>query len=350
MSNYSDLFPTGSTGKILVGRKIFYSSGTFEIPAGCFYDILAFGSGGSGAAAAGTDRSATGGGGAAWCRDWGIAEVDNTLTIVIGAGGNGAIATPSSVVNGNNGGNTTVTGTTGVNITILGGQAGSAATTGPIAGGAGGTVLPTSQVRYRVNGSSGGNILAPGTGLKSTGGGSPNLFAGNANNACSGGDITNTVNGYQATGGGGVGGGGGHNPSTSSFTAGGGAGGAATNGPSSIPGPNVLGVTTANTVPDPYLVLDILLSFPSINPTSSGTDNNSIASSGGGSSGIYNGTSINGAIFGGSGGKNYASGSTTGGAVTYCGGSGGVVCQTGTATSGRGGNGLVIVSLYKEQV
>lgn len=352
MSTYSELFGGGSKPRRLVYRRVITSSETVTVPAG-FYDIIAIGTGGSGAKAT-TDGRVTGGGGSGWARDWG--EFTNPSNIVVTCGARAAgilTAAPSSV--GNTGGTTTVTGI-GSPISITGGGGGNYSTVAnaTVLGGAGGVA---SGGKIRANGSRGGNISGTGPNSQATGGGCVDLFLLGADRT-RGGDIT--VNGTGSnlmTGGGGVGGRGGDIilPTTSHIvTSGGGAGGDAGNAVSATS--DVVGYSILGQLTDPTdsAAIDIILAYPALIPIGAGGlpgPTVVVPTSGGGQGG---GGSTSTAItvpFGGSGGAlaYSAAAPTSSGHCLYGGGSGGSGGQDNQIT-GDGGKAVIIISVYQETI
>jgi len=352
MSTFSELFEGGSKPRRLVYRRVITSSETVVVPAG-FYDIIAIGTGGSGAKLT-TSHRATGGGGAGWARDWG--EFANPSSVVVTCGARAAgILTGASTSVGNTGGTTSVTGISSP-ISITGGGGGnfSAVADATVLGGTGGVA---SGGKIRANGSRGGNISGTGTTQHATGGGCVDLFLLGADRT-RGGDIT--VNGsgtILSTGGGGVGGRGGDFilPTANSLqTSGGGAGGNAGDAVSAsslIVGPSILGQLTD---PTDSAAIDILFTYPALRPigTGSAAANASVlAPTSGGGSGA-GGSPLGSPIivpFGGSGGSVQPSTSTITGHCLYGGGSGGA-CGVGGQASGDGGRAIIIISVYQETI
>lgn len=339
--------PGAATRLLLLSRLVLRVGDTVSIPAGSFYDIIAIGAGASGGAASNPNGRACGGGGPGLSRDWGLADADFELTVAIGLGGLPAAVT-SAAIAGNPGGLTTVKGGN-VSLNIAGALPGQASVSAvPLLGGLGG-VASGGKINRR--GSRGGNITNTASGQKATGGGAIMLFGNVKADGARGGDILNALTSNQATGGGGVGGRGGDNPNSNGATAGGGAGGPASDGITLKGGDDVNGqYTTPNTQPTASSITDILLSWPNLEATASGaTVSNAIA--GAGAPGQYNSNSWFTAAFGGGGGQcNTVSNAVTGGIVAFGGGSGGVVGTGGyQASSGKAGDGLVIISIFMEQ-
>ena len=322
----------------LIFRKAVTSSEVLTLPAG-HYDIIAIGTGGSGGRAYGGNYRATGGGGPAWARDWGLFDSSTPVTITIGARALGVPAGNTNV-DGNAGGTTSVTGITNP-ITLTGAQGGKAGIAGTTpSGGAGGTA---SGGRIRANGGRGGNVTTASAGLKATGGGAVDLFLLGPDRT-RGGDLSSTSTANQTTGGAGVGGRGGDitGTSVSPATTGGGAGGdASDNADAPVDcGPTLNGVRGSGIVPTDSGIADVLLAYPGLSPVGSGAQGATPPASGGGSGGI--GASAK-TVFGGSGGGTSSSGESERG-----GGSGGVVAVVGSPNTDHGGAAVVIVSVYAE--
>jgi len=270
-----------SSGKrVLIFRKVVLSSEVVAAPAG-YYDILAIGNGGSGARCTTPNGRATGGGGPAWARDWGKFDAPTNVTVTIGARSPG-LATASGNSNGVDGGTTSVTGIADP-INLTGGKGGLfSASQVAVNGGDGGTATGG---KIRANGGRGGNVTSTSAGVKATGGGAIDLFCLGANRT-RGGDIGGTSTADQASGGAGIAGRGG-DCTTNALSSGGGAGGDAldaTPGSATI-GPNILGARSETTAsPADALILDLLLSYPGLNP-SGGGGSTAIPPPGGGSNG-----------------------------------------------------------------
>lgn len=348
MPSPAGIVPLGAAYRlILLTRLVLRVGDIVPIPAGCFYDIIAIGASGSGGAVSNASGRASGGGGPGLCRDWGYTDIDFNLVVTVGLGG--LANTPALTARpGNPGGLTTIQGLN-VNMSITGGLPGQASTVvAAVSGGLGG--IPSGGKLNR-KGSRGGNIANVGTGQKATGGGSIQLYGNIKDDGARGGDITTAIAGGQATGGGGVGGRGGDNPTANAQTAGGGAGGPAADGAPSPGGNDVNGFySTPNTKPATSSVIDIILSWPGLECTASGSTT-ATALEGAGAPGRPNSFPGLGAAFGGGGGVYYSAGTTLlGGDVALGGGSAGAVGDgTVNATSGKAGDGLVIVSIFREQ-
>ena len=350
MSTYSELFGGGSKPRRLVYRRVITSSETVTVPAG-FYDIIAIGTGGSGAKVT-TFNRVTGGGGAGWARDWGEFVNPSNVVVTCGARAAGILSAAATSV-GNTGGTTTVTGISSP-ISITGGEGGKFSTVADatVLGGAGGVA---SGGKTRANGSRGGNISGTGPDGQATGGGCVDLFLLGADRT-RGGDITiNGIGNSGATGGGGVGGRGGDVilPTNSSImTPGGGAGGNAgdaTSVTSTIVGPSILGQQTD---PTDSAVIDILLAYPALRPIGTGgvvgpTVVIPVSGGGQGAGGSPSEPPVT-VPFGGSGGV-MSSTTALSGHCLYGGGSGGV---GGSAyhTGGDGGRAVIIISVYQETI
>ena len=133
--------------------QTFTTSGTFNVPAGLTsVTVQAWGAGGGGAARRTTSDGGGGGGGGGF--RGGVLNVSpgNTITITIGAGGNGAT---TDGANGTNGTNTIVTHTSGT-ITSNGGNGG-VSSTGVGGTGGGGSFTGTVGSQISRSGGNGGN-------------------------------------------------------------------------------------------------------------------------------------------------------------------------------------------------
>jgi hypothetical protein len=194
----------------------FTSSGTWTKPAGVsFVMVEAWGGGGGGGSgrrgAAGGQRSGgSGGGGGGYAyRLIKATDLGPTVSVTVGAGGNGGAARTTDTINGENG---TAGGSSlfGSFLTVGGGSAGSGGTNGTVLGGAGGGVFsnggPTvTSAAGHFGSSSGANLL---TGFGGGYGGVNGLNAGNSyqggNGGGGGGDI-NSANNISSSGAGGAG-------------------------------------------------------------------------------------------------------------------------------------------------
>lgn len=152
----SDVTVTGSNA-IFKERPI-WSSGTFVAPVSAMYLVTAIGPGGSGAyAPTGNGRAATGGGAGGLAQKKVRLNAGDTLTITIGAGG----AAPTVAgTNGNDGGDTTITGT-GVSLIGRGGKGGKTRAVGVgVAAGADGGIGEGGDFNWTGGGSGSATITA----------------------------------------------------------------------------------------------------------------------------------------------------------------------------------------------
>ncbi len=340
MSVASQFFPGGGKPRRLIFRRIVRSSEVVSCPPG-YYDIIAIGTGGSGARAYGTNVRATGGGGPAWARDWGEFDVRTDVTVTIGARASGLAQTTTSA-NGNDGGTTTVTGIADP-ITLTGGKGGkSAAALATQTGGDGGVATGG---KIRANGSRGGDITSTATGEKATGGGAVDLFL-SGTNKTRGGDVVGSGTGSQATGGGGVGGRAGDVNAGPQATSGGGSGGDALDGlySSTTNGPNMVGDRTPAAVPADAQVAEILLSFPALTPTGAG--NQGATPSGAGSAASISAST--GAAQLGATGAAVASTAILSGESVIGGGTGATASNNSAVGTGAAGAAYVVISVYVE--
>ena len=269
----------------------------------------------------------------------------DAFVITIGAGGAGLTRTTGHA-NGNDGGDTTVTGP-GVALTVKGGKGGKAAAVSagtPLLGGEGGA------------GGSGGDVHRPGGrgGNISnrnfehvTGGGGVNFSTTLTQEATRGGDVLGTPTGANKTGGGGVRGRGGDATSQASIsTPGGGAYGNALDNTSAAQtgGPNAIGLRTAGAVSflsaagDPFGI-----DFASGNGASASND---AGPGGGGIPGQASDTTTKPGPFGGWGAVADATGVTWTTDVAFYGAPSGARFYSGTMVSLKGRDGVVFLRIY----
>ena len=224
MSNFTDFIGGGGGGGGLYGGVIMEipltRSQTFVPPRNGTVNIICVGAGGGGAYTHGTGGTiATGGGAGGLCIKEGLeVTTSGSFTITIGSGGAGKES--NSQVNGNDGGNTTVSGT-GLSSTLTAnGGGGGRSVTFTESGAAGGTGGTASNGDFNRTGGAGGSV---GSGIVtssnrgyldlSTGGGAVAIltstgYAGGSFTLAGGGtQITNDH--YFASGGAGIGGRGG---------------------------------------------------------------------------------------------------------------------------------------------
>lgn len=238
---------SGSGGYTIL--RYIKTSQTFVAPFSGKLSVLLVAGHGGGAAAYNTYATGAGAGEAAMKFEVSVTAGDSYV-ITIGAGG-AASATgfsAATTANGGNGGNSTIVGP-GLNMSVVGGGGGQAATTAPLSGGYGGTGGTGGDWHFA--GGRGGNMGASASSSSPpTGSGSVNLvWQGTDTTKTRGGDKTGSGDG--ATGGGGVGGRGGDVIGTTVITsAAGGYGGdaadVATNVATAIGGANALGVRSVS--------------------------------------------------------------------------------------------------------
>jgi hypothetical protein len=209
-----------------VDRLFIVTDTVYTAKRDCTILVHAFGASGSGAVVVGQVGTATGGGAGARCTKRVRLKTGEALTITCGVGGAGITAgTATTLVDGNDGGDTTVTGPGGLSIVAGGGKGGKATDSSgglPLAtlGGAGGVASGGDE---NVTGGRGGNAVAgSAAGYRATGGGALPLF----DVGYRGGDVDNPAAGNAFTGGGGIGGRGGDVTGTGSISAATGGGGA----------------------------------------------------------------------------------------------------------------------------
>jgi hypothetical protein len=351
--NLSALFSTTALGG---GVRFFFASTSWTVPATGTYRIQAWGGSGTGAVARGGSVFVTGGGGGAKCTKTVKLTAGDVLAFTVGAGGALNQLTANGQANGNDGGDTTITGPNGLNMVAGGGKGGKYATTVAVVdGGAGGIASGGDE---NLSGGRGGSILThhPNTiGRRATGGGGLPVVR----DGWRGGDISCIVNVQLATGGAGAGGRGGDVLSTVTAAGATGGGGAITRGIDLVGTENITaGGKALLAIAAPGKV-DVPLTpwFPYSGEGTVGTYSSSIPSidggPGGGSGGAVNSasgamTSKGPGIFGGSGGAISGVNATSGSlstANTFIGGSGGATGapSTGGCTAAAGGDGWIIV-------
>lgn len=342
MSNISQFLGRGSVGSPIMTR-VFLKSGIFTATKNGIARLTAAGAGASGGAARGPGVKATGGSAAGYVP--GIAfpvRVGDQWIITMGAPGAGVSSGALNVaINGLDGGSTTIVGP-GINVTIHGGKGGRAALADVslLADVPGGAVdgCPGAQ-----GGPAGGADFVSTSNASATGGGAVNLLGVDPASISSG-VARNTSLG--ATGGASPGGGSADSFAGRTATGGGGAGGPSVdiNG-----GPGV-------EIPDFISLLNDLFSVTGAGEkgSTSAASSPPIGPAGSGSGGLC-GTSAmpittgNSGAFAGSGGAATLSSaiSATSGSAGYGAGSGGAACAgSGTATSGKGGDAIVIIEEF----
>jgi hypothetical protein len=323
-------FISASPNQVAEPAILIPNSTSWVCPVDGIYRLSALGAGASGGAIMKTTTygGVSGGGGGGFCEMEVFLTAGLTLTITIGAGGAQAVSNVSGTgYAGNDGGDTTITGT-GISMTAGGGKAGAytTTTTTTAAGGAGGTA-------------SGGGINFAG------GAGGDALYTTNCGNAAGGGAAgspygvggrgghAKRTNTSCCTGGGAVGGFAGFDNTANSTGAGGGTGG--TPPTYSQPGPNRLGIPT-NYSADGFLRIETpTLSIPTHKQWGFESLNDPFRCLTGGSFTSYNTTSYTGMPGPGAGGKGFSTvASTMPGNI--CGGGGG--CFVSAAASLSGGS------------
>ncbi|EYR81881.1 hypothetical protein [Shinella sp. DD12] len=341
--NYSTLF--GSTAAGGVEYQFVLSARTWTAPRDCTVKISAFGASGSGGVLRRAGGNATGGGAGARCTKTVKLKAGDVLTLTPGAGG-AAVTTTNGVVQGNSGGNTTVTGPDGLNLSAGGGEGGKANADGTVAltGGAGGLATGGDE---NVAGGRGGNISAASQAsyLRASGGGALPLF----DVGHRGGDIASNSN-MMSTGGAGVGGNGGDTSgSLGAVTGGGSAHGSAPSTNNSTPGEGA-GVFSSFAVLVEW-IRGIGAGSAGVSGAGVAASPGGIGAGGGGSTASGTSTTSGGpGLFGGGGGASSSSSATAlakGGADAVCGGTGGAASSTGSsATSEKGGDGFILLEVY----
>lgn len=346
--NLSSLF--ASTAGVGEGQLLIVTTArTWTAPYDCEVAIHAFGGSGTGGGArgGGISASATGGGAGARCSKKVKLKAGDTLVLTPGAGGLPAAPGNTAAADGNDGGDTTVTGPYGLNMVAGGGKAGKGMANAGMTlllGGAGGIATGGDE---NVTGGRGGNKAASTAAGHAgcTGGGALPLF----DVGYRGGDILAIVNTNNATGGAGVGGNGGDITGASisgAYTGGGGSAGpgisTAVSG-QTMGGPEV-SIGAADAPLAHWLPLSGAGGQGNVSPSGAG-------GIGGGSGGAGSTTTVAGApgAFGGSGGANGGSGTTT---QNPCpdlpfGGTGGAVTSGSAApVASKAGDGFIILEIY----
>lgn len=351
----SALFPNGSR---YIPRKTQYlsASGTFVAPAKGKVALLAVAPGASGAAASSSIAGpvvCTGGGAGENATDWMDVEAGATFTAMLGNPG-ASVSVTGTAANGNNGGNTVISGPNGYSLSVVGGKKGvtTSGTTAAVSGGDGGTggTGGTANV-VRSRGGRGGGVIniqanASIANRRATGGGGVNMVFATTQDVTRGGDISATSGTACASGGAGCGGAGGDNTVGGSDYAGGGYGGAAS---AHQPGPNAVGQRTQAS---PAGLVPGLACF-GVDHFGGGGTSTFAAGPGGGSSAN---SALSAGIFGGTSGYAGVSSSdppNQGAVLPGAGaGSGGAVSQSSslTATTAPGGNSFVVFIFLQEVI
>lgn len=299
--------------------KVALSTENWTPPVTGTYRVHVFGAGGSGGAyraATATIGGATGGGAGGYARKTLTLSSEVAYTLTVGAGGAAVSATADNTgANGNAGGNSSISGSDISTITANGGGAGGQTSSADTLAGASGGAATGGDVNY----TGGGSGSVTGVGNKATGGGATALFG---TSYASGDANSSSVSFAAATGGAGIGGKSGDATASTvaSYSAGGG-----TAGPSASQS-NAVASTSAlafSAYPAPF--------------TGGGT----------GGQGSVNGAAVNGLVLGGGGGRAGTATSAflgvagTGGQAG--GGGGGSATQNQNATSGKGGDGVILI-------
>lgn len=332
--------------------NVFYTSGTFVVPDGVKeIKVRCVGAGGSGAAAYNNSvAGTTGGGGGGYSQKIIKVQPFSSYSVTVGIGGVGVSHNSGSIpVNGVAGGTTSF----GTELSATGGSGGLCGPAGTINGATGGIGIG-GDINYTGGGS--GSITSTRISSRATGGGSAatwlgngyssgiitttnntNLCTGGASVRCSSGSILLPINDNIVTGGAGCGG-----PSVSA------------NGGPDLYGYSVNSATNVASLPTWAIQRfsgDVLTGGGSGGNSFSVTTSLLTAGPGAGGGAIITSTSSitvragDGGVFGG-GGAAVTSGPGSvvfGGSGGNGGGGGGGYTYNGTAYSGAGGNGLVIV-------
>lgn len=354
--NLSALFSTTALGGGVLSRRFFFTSQAWTVPVTGEYRIQAWGGSGTGAVIRGGNGFVTGGGAGGKCIKKVKLTAGDTLNFTVGAGGAAISLTSNGQSNGNDGGDTTVTGPNSLNMIAGGGKGGKFSTALAIThGGAGGT---SSGGDENLTGGRGGSVLAhhaSSISRRATGGGAlPVVSDGHR-----GGDVLTPANTYEVTGGGGAGGRGGDVLATATQHGGTGGGGSVTRGvdkdltvPQTAGGKALLGIAAPGKIDVPLVPW-----FPYSGEGTAGHYSTTVPSAdggpGGGSGGAANSStgamsSKGPGIFGGSGGAASTINATSGAlsaANPFIGGSGGAIGapSTGACSAAAGGDGWIIV-------
>lgn len=344
MADITDLEAGGGVLPQPIDQRVVFSSTTYVAPVSGTLAIFA-------AAADGSPGLSYGGGCAtgAGAGEIGIKLIpvtaNDSIVITLGSGGAAVTRSTTGQTNGNDGGNTTITGPNGLSINLNGGKAGKAGpqTAGVALSGGEGGFGGTGADIHRPGGR-GGNI-ANCNNIHQTGGGALNGTSTATTSATRGGDVTGTPTGQCRTGGGGYGGRGGDMPSATGNSPGGGAGGDALDGATAAGrcGPNIVGLRSATAI---SLLNNATAPF-GLNAIGCGADGTNAAGDGGGGVGdaVSSGAAAVGGALGGIGGSN-ANAYATPTPPPFYGAPGGVVASTGTATTLKGRDGFAILRLY----
>lgn len=263
----------------------------------------------------------------------------DAFVIAIGAGGAAVTRSTTGQTNGNDGGDTTITGPN-VAMTVKGGKGGKAGPVSagtPLLGGQGGQGGNGGD--FHRPGGRGGNISNCNDGHR-TGGGAVNFSTTQSQEATRGGDVLGLPSGPCTTGGGGIRGRGGDLTDTSNSSSGGGAYGDALDGivGTATGGPNAIGLRKAGSVTlmsaagDPWG-----LDFATGN---GGSTSNAAGPGGGGFT-----TIVDGGAFAGRG-PSAVTGTAETTTTPFYGPPGGLLISSGTGTGLKGRDGVVFLRIY----
>lgn len=341
MPDITDLYSGGGIIPQPIDQRIVFSSMTYVAPVSGTLAIHAFAADGSPGLTYGSGCATGAGAGENGIKLHPV-NAGDSIVITLGAGGPSVTRYVSGYTNGNDGGNTTITGPNGLNVLLMGGKGGKA---GPVTAGASllggeGGIGGYGADLHRPGGR-GGNIDNCNNSHQ-TGGGALNGTNVSTTSATRAGDVTGTPTGQCRTGGGGYGGRGGDLLSTSGSSPGGGTGGDALDGStaSGRGGPNILGQRSATGI---TLLNNATAPF-GINATGCGADGGSAAGDGGGGVGDGSGYGLGGA-FGGIAGYS-ANPYATPTPPAFYGAPGGVTALSGSAITLKGRDGFAILRLY----
>lgn len=351
MASFGEFF--GGTGSNYLVRRVQYVSatGSFVAPTRGKVIILAVAPGGSGAAASTSTSGpvvALGGWAGEIAADFIDVAANDTFTAILGSPG-AAVSVTGSSANGNNAGDTIITGPNSYSLTVKGGSGGVfAAASGALTNGSGaGAGSGGSANVMRGRGGRGGdtaNTAATATvnNRKATGGGGVNLLFTTSTTDTRGGDANQSGTGPYQTGGGGCGGRGGDGTSVGS-TAGGGYGGPAIDNTAALTaiGPNAAGQAVAAS---PLYLVPGLASF-ALDYFGGGGYTTTAPGPGGGSGGSAGST--NAGIYGGSGGTGNAANTSNPGMGAGSGASTTTNAATLAATPAGGSSFVVFIHLQE---
>ena len=344
MADLSDLEAGGGVLPQPIDQRVVFSSTTYVAPVSGTLAIFAAAADGSPGLAYGAGCATGAGAGEIGIKLLPVTAGDS-IVFTLGSGGASVTRNTTGQTNGNDGGNTTITGPNGWSGTLIGGKGGKA---GPqsagvaLAGGDGGNGGTGFDIHRP--GGRGGNIANCNKNHQ-TGGGALNGTSTATTSATRGGDVTGTPTNPCRTGGGGYGGRGGDMISTDGNSPGGGAGGDALDGFTAAGrcGPNIVGLRSATAI---SLLNNATAPF-GLNAIGCGSDGTNAAGDGGGGVGdsATAGSGALGGSLGGIAGWSSSSYTTPVPAIFY-GAPGGVLAVTGTATTIKGRDGFAILRLY----